>query len=91
MGLKIIGVHQRLFAVPTWAVPYAITSVVFPLYCGFHFGDVRLQMQQCCKLILLKGSLGRLNVVVVTSYDVRTEAQRCLNILLLRSGNSYVV
>jgi hypothetical protein len=37
---------------------------------------------------LVKGSLGRLNVAVVTS-DVRTEAQRWLIILRFRSDSSY--
>jgi hypothetical protein len=38
---------------------------------------------------LVKGSLGRLNVAVVVSSDVRTEAQRWLIMLRLRSGGSY--
>ena len=41
------------------------------------------------ELILWKGSLGRLNVAVVQSSDVRTEAQRWLIILRLRSDGSY--
>jgi hypothetical protein len=38
--------------------------------------------------MLVKGSLGRLNVAVVTS-DVRTEAQRWHVILRLWSGSYY--
>lgn len=52
-------------------------------------GDVRLQMQQVRELVLVKASLGRLNVVVVSASDVRTEAQRWQVILPSRNVNSY--
>ena len=56
----------------------------------FHIGDVRLQMQQVRELVLVKASLGRLNVAVVSASDVRTEAQRWQVILPSRSVNSYI-
>lgn len=52
-------------------------------------GDVKLQMRQLCELLLVKGSLGRLNVGSVNGFDVRTEAQRWLNILRMRNEGSY--
>ena len=41
------------------------------------------------KLVLVKGSLGRLNVVSLHGYGVRTEAQRWLVILRFRSEKFY--
>ena len=50
---------------------------------------VKLQMQQVCELVLVKASLGRLNVVSFQGYGVHTEAQRWQVILHSRSERFY--
>lgn len=55
----------------------------------FEAGAVRIEMQQLQELVLVKTSLGRLNVVSLHGYGVRTEAQRWLVILRFVSGKSY--
>jgi hypothetical protein len=52
-------------------------------------GAVKLEMQQVQELVLVKASLGRLNVVSFDGYGVRTEAQRWRVILRFVSGISY--
>jgi hypothetical protein len=52
-------------------------------------GAVKLEMQHVQELVLVKGSLGRLNVVSFGGYGVRTEAQRWQVILPFVSGSFY--
>ncbi len=57
---------------------------------AYSLGPAKLEMQQSQELVLVKASLGRLNVVSLHGYGVRTEAQRWQVILHFVSGRFYI-